>query len=76
MSYMYYSAYNLQFSFQELDPIFNDDYDELDLDGGEFKDGDVFAGFDRGEPNLDTLTIDSFADNDDGFTADAGGIGF
>ena len=67
-------AYNLQFSFQELDPIFNDDYDEIDLDGGEFKDGDVFAGFNRGDPeeNLDTLTIDSFSND----TADSGGIGF
>ena len=66
-------AYNLQFVFQELDPIFNDDYDDIDLDGGEFKDGDVFAGFDRGEPNLDPLTIDSFTGND---AADSGGIGF
>lgn len=65
-------AYNLQFSFQELDPIFNDDYDEIDLDGGEFKDGDVFAGFNRGEPDIDTLTIDSFSND----TADSGGIGF
>ena len=65
-------AYNLQFSFQELDPIFNDDYDEIDLDGGEFKDGDVFAGFNRGEPDLDTLTIDSFTDD----ITDSGGIGF
>ena len=66
-------AYNLQFSFQELDPIFNDDYDEIDLDGGEFKDGDVFAGFNRGETDPDTLTIDSFTADD---TADSGGIGF
>ena len=69
-------AYNLSFQFKEIDPIFNDDYDELDLNGGEFKDGDVFAGFDRGPTDPNTLTIDSFADNNDGFTADAGGIGF
>lgn len=68
-------AYNLQFSFQELDPIFNDDYDDIDLDGGEFKDGDVFAGFNRGETDPNTLTIDSFS-NDNGLTADSGGIGF
>ena len=66
-------AYNLQFQFKELDPIFNDDYDEIDLDGGEFKDGDVFAGFNRGETDPDTLTIDSFTADD---TADSGGIGF
>ena len=66
-------AYNLQFTFQELDPIFNDDYDELDLNGGEFKDGDVFAGFNRGEPDPNTLTLDSFTGND---AADSGGIGF
>ena len=66
-------AYNLQFAFQELDPIFNDDYDDIDLDGGEFKDGDVFAGFNRGETDPDTLTMDSFTGND---AADSGGIGF
>ena len=76
-SYMTYEnssmvSYTLQFQFQELEPIFNDNYDDLDLDGGS---DDVFAGFDRGETDPNTLTIDSFS-NDNGLTADSGGIGF
>jgi hypothetical protein len=66
-------AYNLSFQFKEIDPIFNDDYDKIDLDGGEFKDGDVFAGFDRGPTDPNTLTIDSFTADD---PTDSGGIGF
>ena len=76
-SYMTYEnssmvSYTLQFQFQELEPIFNDNYDDLDLDGGS---DDVFAGFDRGETDPNTLTIDSFS-NDNGLTPDSGGIGF
>ena len=38
-SYMTYEnssmvAYGLQFNFKEIDPIFNDDYDDLDIDTG------------------------------------------
>ena len=51
--------------------------EDQDSDNGESMVGaaDVFAGFDRGETDLDTLTIDSFS-NDNGLTPDSGGIGF
>ena len=47
-------AYNLQFSFQELDPIFNDDYDTLDKEEfGERGDGPLK----RLDPEVDAAGI-------------------
>jgi len=58
-------SYNLQFQFKELDPIFNDDYDELD-----------FTDFD--EPRITTDPNNEEAQSITFFeqTADSGGIGF
>ena len=58
-------SYSLQFQFKELDPIFNDDYDELD-----------FTDFD--EPRITTDPNNEEAQSITFFeqTADSGGIGF
>jgi len=58
-------SYNFQFKFQELEPIFNDDYDELD-----------FTDFD--EPRITTDPNNEEAQSITFFeqTADSGGIGF
>tara|TARA_A100000172_G_C3038902_1_gene109629 strand:+ start:43 stop:1458 length:1416 start_codon:yes stop_codon:yes gene_type:complete len=56
-------SYSFQFQFKELDPIFNDDYDELD----DFKSFNELTAGDSGSI--------SFDDNG-GKVADSGGIGF
>ncbi len=61
-------AYNLQFAFQELDPIFNDDYDNLD----DFKSFEELTSVD---PDNEEAVSISFDDNG-GKAADSGGIGF
>ena len=53
-------SYNLQFQFKEIDPIFNDDYDELD-----------FTDFDEPKISDDGGSIAFFEQK-----ADSGGIGF
>ena len=61
-------AYNLQFQFREIDPIFNDDYDELD----NFK---SFEELTTVDPDNEEAVSISFDDNG-GKEADSGGIGF
>ena len=61
-------AYNLQFQFREIDPIFNDDYDELD----DFK---SFEELTTVDPDNEEAVSISFDDNG-GKEADSGGIGF
>ena len=61
-------AYNLQFVFQELDPIFNDDYDDLD----DFKSFEELTSVD---PDNEEAVSISFDENG-GKAADSGGIGF
>ena len=65
-------AYNLQFSFQELDPIFYDDYDETDAEFGNLK---SFEELTTVDPNNEEAVSISFDDNG-GKEADSGGIGF
>ena len=64
-SYMTYEnssmvAYGLQFNFKEIDPIFNDDYDELDI-----------TDFDEPIISDDEGSITFFEQE-----TDSGGIGF
>ena len=61
-------AYNLSFQFKEIDPIFNDDYDELD----DFK---SFEELTTVDPDNEEAVSISFDDNG-GKEADSGGIGF
>ena len=72
-SYMTYEdssmvSYSLSLSFQELAPIFNSDYDDLDVN----KSG-AFLG--RGPLSLETLDADRGLSESD-ISAGAGGIGF
>ena len=53
-------AYGLQFNFKEIDPIFNDDYDELDI-----------TDFDEPIISDDEGSITFFEQE-----TDSGGIGF
>ena len=66
-------AYNLQFSFQELDPIFNDDYDETDAEFGNLK---SFEELTTVDPNNEEAVSISFEDGTGGNVPDSGGIGF
>ena len=61
-------SYSLSLSFQELAPIFNSDYDDLDVN----KSG-AFLG--RGPLSLETLDADRGLSESD-ISAGAGGIGF
>ena len=66
-------AYNLQFSFQELDPIFNDDYDKIDEEFGELKSFEELTSVD---PSNEEAVSISFDDSTGGSIPDSGGIGF
>ena len=72
-SYMTYEdssmvAYSLSLSFQELTPIFNSDYDDLDVN-----ESGAFLG--RGPLSLETLDADRGL-SESNVSAGAGGIGF
>ena len=77
-SYMTYEdssmvAYSVNLAFQELEPIFNDDYDKVDEEFGTLK---SFEELTTVDPNNEDAVSISFDDSTGGNTPDSGGIGF
>ena len=77
-SYMTYEdssmvAYSVNLAFQELEPIFNDDYDKVDEEFGTLK---SFEELTTVDPNNEEAISISFDDSTGGNTPDSGGIGF
>ena len=66
-------AYSVNLAFQELEPIFNDDYDKVDEEFGTLK---SFEELTTVDPNNEDAVSISFDDSTGGNTPDSGGIGF